>query len=90
MSINNNINLLLDLLNQLEETELPNNDKYEFTYKSFSLGSDNWKITNEISNLCDSMFANKVIDNIFQRILEKKGFHLTSNCLYTKKGYFVF
>lgn len=99
------LRLLLELLNELERSDLPNDSSRDgsilLSNRTAKLGSELYTLIEKISTLCDILLFEKEYKYLAIKVLEKNGFHygpgaMTSegywetSILQTKKGYFLF
>lgn len=99
------LRLLLELLNELERSDLPNDSSRDgsilLSNRSVKLGSELYRLIEKISSLCDILLFEKDYKYLAIKVLEKNGFHYgpgaisaegywETSILQTKKGYFLF
>jgi len=105
LSNDSKLSLLLELLDELEKSDLPNDSSRDgsilLSNRSAKIGSELYTLIEKISSLCEILLFEKEYKYLAIRVLEKNGYHYgpgamseegywETSMLQTKKGFFLF
>jgi hypothetical protein len=105
LSNDSKLRLLLELLNELEKSDLPNDNSRDgsilLSNRTAKIGSELYTLIENILTVSDNLLFEKEYKYLAIKVLEKNGYHygpgaMTSegywetSILQTKKGYFLF